>query len=161
MNIHDLYQSVTSVVKSSPSLAASLQKYGDICAAELTKRMHEQSTIVEFLNDDNDVFMELRHQDHFAFLVTIYSLFDPISFVEQFRWEVKTFASRGFSLVYWEIVLPECVSILSEFLSASEVEEISLLYSWMYEHVKVIASINENTPTFFESLGMLHKEEHE
>jgi hypothetical protein len=151
-----LITSAASLREVSPETAAAFESMAESCAAALTSALHRHADLDSVIGPGNQDVMETNHLNHFKYMASTTALFDPASFVETVLWVVRTYRARGFSLVYWEVMLPLAADIVRTTLQPRPFEEIAPFYRWLSDHVAHIALLGETEVSAYEMLGGLH-----
>jgi hypothetical protein len=156
MDKTDLIVSAAGLREVSPQTATAFDSAAETCAAALTAALHQQPNLDSIIGPGNQDVMETNHLNHFKYMASTTALFDPASFVETVLWVVRTYRARGFSLVYWEVMLPLAADIVRTTLQPLSFEEIAPFYRWLSDHVAHIALLGETEVSAYETLGGLH-----
>ena len=156
MNKLSLIHSASSLKEISPQAAAEFEDVVEACAVELTLAMRKEPDLADIIGEGNTEVMETNHGNHFRYMSATAALFDPQSFVETVLWVLRTYRARGFSVRYWDIMLPIATTILSRRLGADAFEEIRPFYDWLLAHIPAFARLSEEVNSVYEKMGGLH-----
>ena len=97
MTRESLIESASAITPPSQATSQSLTGLADAMASELSRRMLEKDNLEELIGKDNQSLMVMNHENHFNYISTLASLYDPVSFVETVIWVFRTYIARGFS----------------------------------------------------------------
>lgn len=153
-----LVASATSLKDISSEAAASFEAVTEACAAALTAALRQRPDLETIIGAGNLPVMESNHINHFKYMGSTSALFDPASFVETVLWVVRTYRARGFTVSYWDIMLPLAMNILQTTLRPPHFEEVAPFYRWLTDNIETIARLSETEPSVYETLGGLHGE---
>jgi hypothetical protein len=159
MNKQPLIHSASNLREVSPQAAAKFDDIVEACAAELTAAMREEPGLTELIGDGNAEVMETNHGNHFRYMSACAALFDPASFVETVLWVLRTYRARGFSLRYWDVMLPKAVEILGRRLEPGHFGEVRPFYDWLQANMAEFALLSETEDSLYERMGGLHGHE--
>ena len=154
-----LMKSASALKEVSPQAAAQFERVVESCAAALTQAMKLVPELDSLVGEGNLEVMETNHGNHFRYMNATTSLFDPISFVETILWVLRTYRARGFSVRYWEFMLPRASDILSRHLDPAHYEEIKPFYDWLGGNVPAVARLGEKESSVYEQMGVAHEHE--
>lgn len=145
MDKASLLASAEALTPPSPRAAARLEQVAEQCAEEMTEAMLRLDNLAGVIGEDNQSLMELNHQNHFRYIVSLASLYDPRSFVETVIWVFRTYRAHGFTPAYWEHMLPEATAAVRRHLPEQEAREVLTLYDWLYEHIRDFTRLSDST----------------
>lgn len=135
--------------KSSDSMIANAESF----AKGLNQYMFTRDDLEELIGEDNIDLMQVNHINHFKYIGSLASLYDPSSFVEVIIWAIRTYTSHGFDKEYWNVMLPACEKIVESNLSEEESKEILQLHKFIHSNFSDFLEIAKTTPSFFEEVG--------
>lgn len=158
MTKYDLITSASHVLPPSEATGALLTERVETCAQLLTASMRMREDFIALIGEHNESLAEAKHSHHFRYIATLASLYDPISFVENVIWGLRTYMSKGFSPLYWDVMVPEAKSIAVSQLPHSAGEEISRIYDWLIHTMPQCLIVSRTTPSFFETLNLRQEE---
>ncbi|GFM35319.1 hypothetical protein [Desulfovibrio psychrotolerans] len=153
MEKSQLILSATSLPSVSESVALTLTDRADHHAAALNAAMTAMPDFAELIGPGNENLARSNHLNHFRYMASLASVFDPVSLVEAVVWVLRTYRAQGFRLAYWDRMLPQAMQILREDLPPEHAAEVLPIYQWLIDHMHHFAELSEKTPSFFESLG--------
>lgn len=151
-----LKKSAAALREASPQAASAFGSVVEACAADLTQSMKLVPHLESLVGEGNLEVMETNHVNHFRYMSATCALFDPESFVETVLWVLRTYRARGFSVRYWDVMLPKAMEILGSRLIPSDYEEIRPLYEWLLDNIKVFAQLSETELSVYEQMGGTH-----
>lgn len=140
---------VTSTVLSPSAWEAGLNNH----AAELTAILSRREDLEDLIGPGNLSVMEMNHANHFRYMISTAALFDPKSFVETVIWVFRTYRARGFSVRYWEVMLPEAMNILHRHMGDDYQQGLGPYYEWLLANIPAFAELSETELSAFEELG--------
>ena len=141
----------------SPGIEAgkALDEAAESLAIKLTQYMLAQPDLSSLIGKGNEVMMETNHTNHFKYIASLASLFDPTTLVETVLWVFRTYRSHGFAPQYWKVMLPEATNLIREILPTHQ-KEIIPIYDWLLRNVDNFALLSETTSSFFEEMSTVH-----
>ena len=151
-----LIQSASHLHEISPKAASRLEDIVDACAAELTAAMRREPDLEALVGQGNTEVMETNHGNHFRYMSATAALFDPQSFVETVLWVLRTYRARGFSVRYWDVMLPKATEILCRRLEHGHFEQVRPFYDWLQANIPAFARLSETEGSAYERMGGLH-----
>lgn len=154
-----LIHSASSLKEISPQAAARFEDIVEACAVELTSAMRAEPDLADLIGDGNDEVMETNHGNHFRYMSATAALFDPPSFVETVLWVLRTYRARGFSVRYWDVMLPKAVEILGRHLGPGHFGEVRPFYDWLQANIRAFMRLSETEGSAYERMGGLHGHE--
>jgi len=154
-----LIKSASGLKEVSPQAAAQFESVVESCAAALTQSMKLVPELDSLIGEGNLEVMETNHGNHFRYMNATTALYDPLSFVETVLWVLRTYQARGFSVRYWEFMLPRASDILSRHLDPAHYEEIKPFYDWLHGNVPAFARLGEKESSVYEQMGVAHEHE--
>ncbi|MBL3582087.1 hypothetical protein [Oleidesulfovibrio alaskensis] len=155
-----LLESAAQLPLPDPALSSLLAQKSAVMAEALTRRMEMHPDLETLIGPGNRGLMATNHINHFEYISTLVSLYDPASFVETVLWALRTYMSRGFTAGYWHAMLPEAQHTAKEHLQQDEYSRISPLYTWLCSHFADFVVISGSTASFYESLSSIQREKH-
>ncbi len=153
MNKTQLVESAKALKVRDASGFLALEDRSDIWAAELSAAMNRRHDLESLVGQGNVSVMESNHANHFRYMRSAIALFDPKSFVETVLWVFRTYRARGFSVRYWEVMLPEAMGILHRNLGEDYLSGVEPYYEWLLASIPAFASLSETELSAFEQLG--------
>jgi hypothetical protein len=153
MNKNQLLESAKSLAAQKTSISGILEKKLETCAAELTASLKTRPDLEDLIGAGNVSTMEMNHVNHFRYMNSIAALYDPTSFVETVLWVFRTYRARGFSITYWEVMLPEAMAILRQQLGDAHYRELGPYYEWLHANIETFARLSETELSVFEELA--------
>lgn len=148
-----LLESAKVFATRTASISGHLEGKVELCAAELTAALNARPDLEELIGAGNMGVMEMNHINHFRYMNSLAALYDPKSFVETVLWVFRTYRARGFSVKYWEIMLPEAMIILRQHLGDAHYHELEPYYEWLLTNIQTFARLSETELSVFEELG--------
>ncbi|MGE4195104.1 MAG: hypothetical protein AB7E51_17100 [Pseudodesulfovibrio sp.] len=127
----------------------------DPLAKKITHYMLAQPDLASLIGKGNEMMMETNHGNHFKYIASLASLFDPTTLVETVLWVFRTYRSHGFDPQYWKVMLPEATNLIREILPEHQ-NEIIPIYEWLLRNVDNFALLSETTSSFFEEMSTVH-----
>jgi len=97
--------------------------------------------------------MESNHRNHARYMVTVFELYDPDSFVETVLWVFRTYRAHGFHVAYWAAMLDMILDIMREELSPETYEATSPFYEWILTRIPVFTLLSETESPALETPG--------
>lgn len=155
-----LTTSAAALAEASPQAASAFEGVVDACAADLTRSMKLVPHLESLIGEGNLEVMETNHGNHFRYMSSACALFDPRSFVETVLWVLRTYRARGFSLRYWDVMLPKAMEILRTHLAPADYEEIKPFYEWLRGNIHIFAQLSETELSLYEQMGDAHALQH-
>lgn len=152
MNKNQLVESAKGLVAQQTSISGALERKLETCAAELTASLKSRPDLEDLIGPGNMSTMEMNHVNHFRYMHTVAALYDPKSFVETVLWVFRTYRARGFSVRYWEVMLPEAMKILRQQLGDAHYSELGPYYEWLHANIQTFARLSETELSAFEEL---------
>lgn len=152
MNKNQLVESAKGLVAQQTSISGALERKLETCAAELTASLKSRPDLEDLIGPGNMSTMEMNHVNHFRYMNTVAALYDPKSFVETVLWVFRTYRARGFSVRYWEVMLPEAMKILRQQLGDAHYSELGPYYEWLHANIQTFARLSETELSAFEEL---------
>jgi len=153
MDKNQLVKSATTLQVKDVSGFLALADRSEVWAAELSAVMKRRPDLEDLIGPGNLSVMESNHANHFRYMRSVVALFDPKSFVETVLWVFRTYRARGFSVRYWEIMLPEAMAILRRDLGDDDLNAAKPYYAWLHAHIPSFAALSETELSAFERLG--------
>lgn len=153
MNKSLLTQSAKTLKATGALNFLALENRSSIWAAELTAILSGRSDLEDLIGPGNLSVMEMNHANHFRYMISVAALFDPKSFVETVLWVFRTYRARGFSVRYWEVMLPEAMGILHRHMGDDYLHELGPYYEWLLANIPAFADLSETEISAFEDLG--------
>jgi hypothetical protein len=150
---NQLLESAKVFASRTASISGVLEGKVELCAAELTAALNARPDLEELIGAGNMSVMEMNHINHFRYMNSLVALYDPKSFVETVLWVFRTYRARGFSVQYWEIMLPEAIIILRQHLGDVDYHEMGPYYEWLRDNIQTFARLSETELSVFEELG--------
>lgn len=148
--IVDSAKNIVASTAFSPSVwETSLNNH----AAELTAILSGRPDLEDLIGPGNLSVMEMNHANHFRYMMSVAALFDPKSFVETVLWVFRTYRARGFSVRYWEVMLPEAMGILRRHMGDDYLQGLEPYYEWLLANIPAFAELSETELSAFEELG--------
>lgn len=151
-----LITSAAALKEVSPQAAAAFTDVVEACATDLTRSMRLVPDLERLIGEGNFEVMETNHGNHFRYMSSACALFDPQSFVETVLWVLRTYRARGFSLLYWDVMLPKALDVLRTHLAPPDYEEIRPFYAWLSGNIEVFAQLSETELSVYEQMGDAH-----
>lgn len=151
-----LTTSAAALTEVSPQAASAFTDVVEACAADLTRSMKLVPHLESLIGEGNLEVMETNHGNHFRYMSSACALFDPRSFVETVLWVLRTYRARGFSLRYWDVMLPKALEVLRTHLAPSDYEEIKPFYEWLRGNIQIFAHLSETELSVYEQMGDAH-----
>jgi hypothetical protein len=148
-----LIESARNIVASAVFSSAVWEKNLNAHAAELNAILSRREDLEELIGPGNSSVMEMNHANHFRYMISVAALFDPKSFVETVLWVFRTYRARGFSVRYWEVMLPEARGILYRHMGDDYLRELGPYYEWLLANIPAFADLSETELSAFEDLG--------
>ena len=155
-----LIHSASSLNEISTAAANGFERFVEVCAVELTAAMRREPDLGELIGEGNTEVMETNHGNHFRYMSATASLFDPKSFVETVLWVLRTYRARGFSVRYWDVMLPKATEILGRHLDPEHFAEVRPFYDWLQSNIAAFARLSDEEDSVYERMGGLHGHEH-
>jgi len=147
-----------SILKDIPRPAASrFEDVVEACAADLTSAMRAEPGLTELIGEGNVEVMATNHGNHFKYMSATSALFDPTSFVETVLWVLRTYRARGFSVRYWDVMLPKATEALRKHLEPELFAEVRPFYDWLQDNISAFAELSEEEDSIYERMGGLHE----
>lgn len=153
MDKNKLIESAKVLVTRKTSISGPLEGKLEFCAAELTASLKTRPDLEDLIGAGNMIFMEMNHISHFRYMNSFAALFDPKSFVETVLWVFRTYRARGFSVQYWEVMLPEAMTILRQQLGDAHYQELGPYYEWLHANIETFACLSKTELSMFEELA--------
>lgn len=153
MNKSQLLESAKILTTRPNSTLGDLEGKLERCAAELTATLRIRSDLEDLIGAGNMSIMEMNHINHFRYMNSLAALYDPKSFVETVLWVFRTYRARGFSVQYWEVMLPEAMTILRQQLGDAHYQELGPYYEWLHANIETFARLSETELSVFEELA--------
>ncbi len=157
MDKSTLIHSASILREIPPPAAARFEEIIAACAADLTSAMRTEPKLTELIGEGNIEVMATNHDNHFKYMSATCALFDPTSFVETVLWVLRTYRARGFSMQYWDVMLPRAAKILHKHLEPEYFAEIRPFYDWLQDNIAAFAQLSEEENSVFERMGGLHE----
>lgn len=157
MDKQTLFDSAEALILPSGNTSESLEMYADICAKELTAVMHDRSELQNLIGEGNEHVMEINHHNHFKYIASLVSLYDPKSFVETVIWVFRTYRAQGFQVDYWRVMLPQAKRVLKKHLTDGEYAEAVIIYDWLFNNISAFATLSEEETSFYEKISPMHE----
>ena len=132
----------------------ALSESADSLSANLTQFMLAQPNLSLIIGKGNERMMETNHINHFNYMASLASLFDPTTLVETVLWVFRTYRSHGFEPDYWKIMLPEATDLIRNTLPTYQ-DEIVPIYEWLQRNIDRFSILSETTSSFFEDLSTI------
>jgi len=156
MQLKLLIESAQGLIDTNDDAAEELELHALGIAAKLTESMLSRGDITEHIGDGNIPLMRTNHENHFRYIASTASVFDPQSFVEIVLWVVRTYMAKGFSLSYWTIMLPEAKRLMKQEISEAASVTAEPLYDWLLANLDALAEVSKVEHSFFERLSALY-----
>ena len=157
MSKERLLATAAALAPPSQLTGERLGRESDGLARQLTEAMTAHGDLAALIGDGNNDLMDTNHANHFKYMSTLASLYEPTSFVETVLWVIRSYRSRGFSVRYWEVMLPEAVAIIEQTLPVEMADEMSPLYTWILNNLSDLVNLSSE-PSFFERLSPFESE---
>jgi hypothetical protein len=151
-----LIESARALAEASPRAARAFEGVVDACAADLTRSMKLVPELENIIGEGNLDVMETNHGNHFRYMCSASALFDPTSFVETVLWVLRAYRARGFSVRYWNVMLPKALETLRAHLGPSDYEEIRPFYEWLLDSMPAFVRLSETELSAYEQMGGAH-----
>lgn len=146
-----------SRLKEISTLAANVfESIVEVCAQELNVAMRREPDLEDLIGEGNTEVMETNHGNHFSYMSATAALFDAKSFVETVIWVLRTYRARGFSVRYWNVMLPKATEILGRHLPPVHFAEVRPFYDWLEHNMRTFAQLSNVEDSVFERMGGLH-----
>ena len=155
-----LMTSAAALKEVSPQAASAFADVVETCATNLNRAMRLVPDLENLIGEGNLDVMETNHSNHFRYMNSTCTLFDPRSFVETVLWVQRTYRARGFSLRYWDVMLPKAMDVLRTHLGPSDYDEIRPFYEWLRSNIHVFAQLSETELSVYEQMGDAHELPH-
>ena len=157
MNKEVLISKATQITPPSPLTSNKLKESAETMAQELTLVMAEKKNLESLIGEGNYLMMVNNHKNHFDYICSLTSLYDPLSFVETVLWVFRTYIGRGFSPAYWQEMLQEAKIILRSHLPDEQYKEAIAIYNLLHDNLTEFIILSESTPSFYETLGNINE----
>jgi len=131
--------------------AQSLNGKCDYLAQNLVRNLG-CSDLARYSNMQSSLMMEINAQRHFQYLQSFVEVFDPSSFVEVFKWMLRTYNNHGFPFEYWQIMLPESRKILKKEIPTYDFKQIAPIYDWLLVSLDKIRELSLAEESYFEQI---------
>lgn len=132
-----------------------MYEHTQLFSNELNRIMSLREDLLELIGPGNKELMETNHDNHFKYLASLSSLYDPTSLVETVIWVIRTYVNHGFSQKYWAVMVPEAKHVVKDNLSSEEYEEVSAIYDFISNNFELFVEVAEHSPSFYEEIGTL------
>ncbi len=152
--------SASALKEVSPQAASAFTDVVETCATDLNRSMRLVPDLESLIGEGNLDVMETNHVNHFKYMSSTCALFDPRSFVETVLWVQRTYRARGFSLRYWDVMLPKAMDVLRTHLGPSDFDEIRPFYEWLRSNIQIFAQLSETELSVYEQMGDAHELPH-
>lgn len=153
MSKEALIISAARIPAPNDATSHSLNVGAEEMARELTRKMNGQEDLENLIGRGNQLIMEMNHFNYFRYIASMATLFDPASFVETVIWVLRAHSSRGFTPLYWHVMLPEAKSVLLERLPAEQYHQVVVFHTWLHEHLNDFIQVSAETVSFYERIS--------
>jgi len=147
-------QLVTCAARLVPPTEAATSEFSarvDALVDQLDAVMLAHPNFERLIGLGNADKMRTNHRNHLKYMVSVFRLYDPHSFVETVIWVLRTYQSHGFSLEYWAAMLPAARETVRQTLAAQAEREIAPFYEWLAASLKDLAEAGAD-PSVWERL---------
>ena len=140
----------------SPACGERMLEQLSALAGSLNRRMAARQDLIALIGSGNAELMEVNHSNHFQYIASLALLYDATTMVETVIWVIRTYTAHGFSLRYWDIMLPEASQVLLEHLPPEQFREVQVIYAFISRHFTDFATIAAGSASFFEEISLFN-----
>jgi hypothetical protein len=148
--MHSLLASARTLVQPSPEAAAAFAGKSPALAARLNAAMLARPDLDALVGPDGAQMMQNNHRNHALYMESVFSLYDPASFVETVLWVFRTYRAHGFAVSYWAAMLDEALAALREELPQDVFGQVAPFYRWLILHIPAFTALSESRPSAWE-----------
>ena len=145
-----------TVSPPSPACGDRMMEQLSTLADSLSRRMAARQDLIALIGAGNAELMEVNHSNHYQYIASLASLYDARTMVETVIWVIRTYTAHGFSLRYWDIMMPEASQVLLQHLSPEEFQQVQVIYDFISGHFADFSSIAAGSASFFEEISQFN-----
>ena len=151
MKQSQLVESLQDLYPVNSKTAKSLNGKCDYLAHALLVKI-SNTHAVSNIHQQSSLLLETNAIRHFQYMKSFMEIFDPFSFIEIFKWMLRTYENHGFPYEYWKVMLPESRKILKNELSAKNFRQIAQLYDWLLSYLDQVNELSLAEESYFEHI---------
>ncbi len=141
MNRTVLLESASKIPPVTDATLKELKLKGDKIIAEVNERMLSREDCLELIGGSKNAdLMKDNHTNHFKFIVSILTQYDPEVLVDTVLWVFRVYKSRGFNDCYWIAQINTWIALYNENISDNSYKEISHLYNWLITNIPLFSA---------------------
>lgn len=143
MNKEYLLNSATKLKKPSEEAIAEFASKSAVITTMINDRLSKRADIVQLIGEGNLDMMYDNHRNHIRFMISLFSDYSPVVFIETVLWVFRAYRSHGFKLTYWPAQLDSWVDIFKNKLSQECFDQIYPFYDWMIVNNPLFAMLSD------------------
>ncbi|MCA1785920.1 MAG: hypothetical protein LC657_08065 [Desulfobacteraceae bacterium] len=135
-----------SAEKLAPPAETAIQEFEhkwEQIAAEGTRLLMARPDIEKLVGTGNEQMAEDNNRNFPRFMLSLFSDYQPVVFVETVLWVFRAYRSHGFHTTYWAANLNIWVDLLQKKLSADAWQQIYPFYNWLIVNIPKFTAITD------------------
>ena len=105
---------------------------------------------------DNHEMAENNNGNFARFMESMFTEYDPVTFVETVLWVFRAYRSHGFQTTYWSANLDIWMKMLEKELSEEAFSSISPYYNWLIVNIPIFVKITDDSLSGKLDIGAKH-----
>ena len=105
---------------------------------------------------DNHEMAENNNGNFARFMESMFTEYDPVTFVETVLWVFRAYRSHGFQTTYWSANLDIWMKMLEKELSEEVFSSISPYYNWLIVNIPIFVKITDDSLSGKLDIGAKH-----
>ena len=133
-----------SRLKQPPPLAVDeFTQQHEVLALLGNQVIAQRADFEKLVGPGNHAMAEDNNRNFARFMVSLFSEYSPMVFVETVLWVFRAYRSHGFQTVYWAANINIWLDILREKLSDETFAAISPFYTWLSVNIPVFVKLTD------------------
>lgn len=139
-----LLSSAQKLLSPSEKAHAEFSAKIDLFVAQGNAVIAARPDIDKLVGIDNHEMAENNNGNFARFMDSMFTEYDPDTFVETVLWVFRAYRSHGFQTTYWAANLDIWQKMLEKELSEEAYSSISPFYNWLIVHIPLFTKITDD-----------------
>lgn len=143
MTKNELITSAGLLVQPKREITEEFGRKKDSLVAKVLEDLRRRPDLEKLTGKDNTDMMVDNIHNMARFMESIFTLYDPTTFVETILWVFRAYRSHGFQLTFWSAHLNTWIGTIQAELSENTAAALLPFYEWMQTHIPIFTALTD------------------
>lgn len=143
MTKNELIKSAALLVQPKREITEEFAGKKESLVAKVLDELRQRPDLEKLTGKDNTAMMVDNIHNMARFMESIFTLYDPTTFVETILWVFRAYRSHGFRLTFWSAHLNTWIGIIQTELTDNSAGALLPFYEWMQTHIPVFTALTD------------------